>query len=230
MTRYILIALLLIAGYSCMNPEHRIQGKDFVYQGEPYSDSVRASGSFMIPGRIECEFYDTGGESVAYHDSDTANNGSGNLNQGEGYLNNFRTEEGPDISFTKFYDSIDNSRYNLVQPMKEQLYLGWTEPGEWTNYTVNVETSGSYRVGVMYTSNRGGSIRIITDGADSTGLLAIESTFDPEDPLDWRQWHHWNYDDSLTTLTLKKGKRVLTLLIAEEGNFNFDFLEFSRAN
>jgi len=48
------------------------------------------------------------------------------------------------------------------------------------------------------------------------------------DTVAWRQWHHWNKLDSLTTIQINKGKHVLTLHIAEHGNMNFDYLQFSR--
>jgi hypothetical protein len=114
-----------------------------------------------------------------------------------------------------------------VQQQEEELYLGWTEVGEWTNYTVNVKESGDYKIGTMYTSNRGGAIQLIFDNTDSTAQLSVKSTFDPDEPLAWRQWHHWNYSDSLTTFHLDKGIHVLKLLIAKEGNFNFDYLNFT---
>jgi hypothetical protein len=46
-------------------------------------------------------------------------------------VNQFRMEEGVDISYTKFHAQIDSSPYNVVQPPENQLYVGWTEPGEW---------------------------------------------------------------------------------------------------
>jgi hypothetical protein len=69
-----------------------------------------------IPGKIECEYYDLGGEGIAYHDSDSINNGSGKLNPANGsYLNEFRMNEGVDISYTKSHD-IDNNPYSKVFP------------------------------------------------------------------------------------------------------------------
>ena len=136
--------------------------------------------------------------------------------------------EAVDISYTKYHDSIDNSIYNKVRPGKDQLYLGWTEPGEWTKYTVEVLESADYQVGVMYTSNRGGAIRLFVDNTDSTSMLDIQTTFDTKDPLAWRQWHHWNYIDSLTVMHLTKGQRVIKLEILKLGNFNFDYFEFQK--
>ncbi|MEJ0088959.1 MAG: hypothetical protein WDM80_04290 [Limisphaerales bacterium] len=36
-------------------------------------------GPQKIPGRVQCARYDLGDEGVAYHDTDTVNNGSGRL-------------------------------------------------------------------------------------------------------------------------------------------------------
>ncbi len=131
------------------------------YKGTPYRDSRYQGGPQEIPGKVECAYYDFGGEGIAYHDFDTKNNGSGTLNPADGsYLNEFRMHEGIDISHTKFHDSIDNSRYDVVQPPENQLYVGWTEPGEWFNITVQVAHIGFYNVDLLYTSNRGGSISI----------------------------------------------------------------------
>ncbi len=217
----------LLSVMSCLRQGEKDPSASDEYAGRPYSDTVRALALQTIPGRMECEFFDVGGDSVSYFDTDLNNNGSGSLNQGEGYLMNFRISEAPDISFTKFHDSIDNSKYNIVQPGENQLYLGWTEPGEWTKYTAEVRETGDYQIGAMYTSNRGGAVQIIIDDTDSSGFLSIKSTFHPDDPIGWRQWHHWNYSDSLAVMHIEKGKRVFTLVIEEEGNFNFDYLSFT---
>ena len=230
MIELLLSALLMAATYGVFSPQGaaKTKAEKMEYKGTPYTDSVSALSIQKIPGRVKCALYDFGGEGVAYHDSDNKNNGSGGLNKGPGYLNNFRANEAVDISYTKFHDTIDNSRYNKVQPKIDQLYLGWTEPGEWTKYTVEVLESADFRVGVMYTSNRGGAIRLCVDNTDSTSLLDIPTTFNAADSIAWRQWHHWNYVDSLTVVHLNKGKRVITLEISEQGNFNFDYFEFRK--
>ena len=56
------------------------------YQGVPYSDSIFKSGIQNIPGKLQCEYYDFGGEGIAFHDNDTINSGSGRLNPADGYL------------------------------------------------------------------------------------------------------------------------------------------------
>ncbi len=200
------------------------------YTGVPYQDSRYAGGAQRIPGRVECAYYDSGGEGVAYHDSDAKNNGSGVLNPADGsYLNQFRMNEGVDASYTKFHDQIDNSPYDVVQPEENQLYVGWTEPGEWFNLTVDVKKVGTYSADLLYTSNRGGTIRIDVNGKDATGPLSIASTYNASDPIAWRQWHHWNLATGIAKLQLPKGKSVLTMHILTGGNMNLAYFEFKKS-
>jgi len=179
-----------------------------------------------IPGKIQCEYYDLGGEGIAFHDSDAVNSGSGNLNKGNDTLSTFRADEAVDISYTKFHDQIDNSPYNVVNPEENQLYVGWTEPGEWTKYSVEVKSTGFYKIGIMYTANADGEIGLSVDDAEEISLIKIPSTFHPKDSIKWRQWHHWNYLDKATEINLKKGRHTLTLHTVLKGHMNYDFLQF----
>jgi hypothetical protein len=198
------------------------------YSGKPYKDSEYTAGMQVIPGRVYCAYYDLGGEGVAYHDTTEENLGSGRYNPLNGtYLHAFRMDEGVDISYTK--NDIDNSEFNLVQPPMNVLYIGWTEPGEWTKYTVMVQKTGRYRVGMMHTSYRGGIISISVDDEDVTGPLDITPTRQREDPVNMRHWHHWNRMDNITEITLKKGKRILTLHTIEGGQ-NYMWLDFEPVN
>jgi hypothetical protein len=197
------------------------------YKGTPYQDSRYQGDAQKIPGRLECAYYDRGGEGVAYHDSDAKNNGSGSLNPADGtYLNQFRMDEGVDISYTKFHDQIDNNPYDLVQPPENQLYVGWTEPGEWFNITVQVAHAGVYQADLLYTSNRGGTISMDVNGKDATGPLIIASTFNASDPIAWRQWHHWNVISSFVRVRLPAGKSILTVHILTQGNMNLAYFDF----
>jgi hypothetical protein len=201
------------------------------YKGTPFHDSKYNGGAQKIPGTVMCAYYDFGGEGVAYHDSDAKNNGSGALNPANGsYLNEFRMDEGVDISYTKFGldPKIDDNPYNKVAPPAGLLYVGWTEPGEWFNITVNVLGSGEYTADLLYTSNRGGTISVDVNGGQTTGPLRIVSTYDAADPVAWRQWHHWNVARDLIRLHLDKGRNVLTIHTITEGQMNYATLDFRR--
>ncbi len=216
MKKALVVIVLLIFLFSCaVNREVKKSDTAWQHKVQP------------IPGRIECEYYNNGGEGIAYHDTDSINNGSGKLNPANGaFLNEFRMHEGVDISYTKAHDHIDDNPYNVVPPKMDQLYVGWTVPGEWIKYTVNVTKSANYRIGVMYTSNGDGSIALDIDGKALTHDLKITSTHDDRDTVAWRQWHHWNRTDSLVTVNLLKGTHVLTIHIVTNGNMNLDYLEF----
>lgn len=94
------------------------------------NEAVRTFGNngnpWPVPGRIEAENFNQGGEGIAYSDSNSANLGA--ANQGGDY----RTEEGVDIQFT---DDVGGG-YNV----------GWTVVDEWLEYTVNVQEEGTYRL------------------------------------------------------------------------------------
>ena len=200
------------------------------YKGLPYRDTRYQDGPQKIPGWVLCAYYDLGGEGVAYHDSDPKNHGNGELNPADGnYLNEFRIQEGVDTSYTKFDrkpDSIDDSRFDKVVPPRELPYVGWTEPGEWFNITVEAAHAGTYAADFLYTSNRGGTISVDVNGKDATGPLQITSTYDPADPVAWREWHHWNLASQLFNVRLVKGKKVLTVRILRNGSMNLAYFDF----
>jgi hypothetical protein len=198
------------------------------YAGTPYGDDRHPAQAQEIPGRLQCEFFDLGGEGIAFHDSDSTNSGSGALNPADGtYLNEFRIHEPVDISYTKFKEPlIDNSPYNFVNPEADQLYVGWTAPGEWVKYTVDVKQAGKYKLGLLYTSNQNGQISLAVNDADVTGPIEIPSTYVAEDTIAWRQWHPWNYRDSLATLEMQQGVQTITLHTVAIGQMNFEHIDF----
>ncbi|HWE85286.1 MAG TPA: hypothetical protein VG267_10110 [Terracidiphilus sp.] len=201
------------------------------YKGAPYTDSQWQASPQKIPGKVMCAFYDRGGEGVAYHDTDAKNHGSGELNPVDGsYLNQFRMNEGVDTSYTKFGrdPQIDDNPFQGAAPPPNMPYVGWTEPGEWFNMTVDVAKAADYTVDLLYTSNRGGAIRLDVNGEPATATIAIESTYSPADPLAWRQWHHWNLAP-IARVHLEAGLNVVTVRVLEQGNMNFGWLDFRKA-
>jgi hypothetical protein len=201
------------------------------YTGTPYHDSRYLGGPQRVPGKVLCAYYDLGGEGIAYHDSDAKNNGSGALNPADGsYLNEFRMGEGVDTSYTKFgrNPQIDDSPYNKVVPPADLLYVGWTEPGEWFNITVDVAEAGNYSAELLYTSNRSGGISFDVNGQPASAVVTLATTYDAADPVAWRQWHHWNVARGIATLHLAAGRNVLTVHIVTNGQMNFATLDFKR--
>ena len=184
------------------------------YAGKPYQGRPQA-----IPGRIQAEFYDTGGEGVAYHDSDAGNNGSGKLNPGPSALDRFRKDEDVDISYTKL--EFDKTMDGQAEALGE-LYVGWTAPGEWIKYTVDVKQPGVYTVDAHLSSNnQNAEISLEFDGVDVSGPIVIPTT---------GHWHRWRICRNMADLKLDKGIHIMTLKFVKEGNMNIDYLEFFPKN
>ena len=116
-------------------------------QTGPYGGTPHA-----IPGLIEMENYDEGPAGVAYSDLDEEN-------QGVPYRENTQVDiEGRD----------DASNGHGI---------GWARGGEWLNYTVNVEQTGTYTVEFPVASNKkGGVFHLEVNGVDISGPIDVPDT------------------------------------------------------
>jgi hypothetical protein len=179
------------------------------YKGHPFQDPYHKLGPQVVPGRVELALYDLGGEGVAYHDTTPENEGSV-LNHTKGhwrpgvpsYIAFFRENEGVDISYTK--DWADFNHPNKVDPPVNQLYIGWEADGEWTNYTIQVNQPGRYRIITIYGGYNHSELWL-------NGKKATDLTF-PEDTGSWHTWAQGMVGEivfptaGLNLLTLKYGK------------------------
>jgi hypothetical protein len=174
------------------------------YRGEPWQGKAQT-----VPGRITAAFFDCGGEGMAYHDSDPTNHGSGELNRGPTEKDNFRKTEGVDTSYTK--EAFDKWIEGKPLP-PDQFYVGWTAPGEWLRYTVDVQVAGTYAIDLMASSNNANArISFDVNGVDQTGPITLWAT---------GNWHTWTRYKSIATLRLDKGQQVITLRFLHEGNMS----------
>jgi endoglucanase len=121
--------------------------------GQPWGTTSTFTNNKLTGAlRVQAEDFDTGGQGVAYNDTDTANNGG-----------QYRTSEGVDVATT----TDTGGGY----------YVGWTAAGEWLEYTIMVNEPGFYDFGLRYaTPNSGTAIRIWANGVDVTGQFTLTST------------------------------------------------------
>jgi len=106
--------------------------------------------AFNLPGKIEAEEYDKGGQGIAYNDSDSTNNGG-----------LFRLSEGVDI------EACSEGGYDL----------GYTLAGEWTKYTVNVTATGTYTLQARVAApGTGGLFHVELDGVNISGAFVVPNT------------------------------------------------------
>ncbi len=107
----------------------------------------------LVPGRIEAEEYDLGGEGLGYHEANT------NGNQGGA---SFRNDE-VDIELTQDGEGGYNIAYILE--------------GEWLQYTVEVMSSGVYDLNLrMAADGAGKTLHVEMDGVDVTGPIQVPNT------------------------------------------------------
>jgi hypothetical protein len=163
-----------------------------------------------IPGRINMEHYDRGGEGIAYHDNSSANLGC-----------NFpacRADEGVDIDDT--YDS---------QGPGEGIgfYLSHTYAGkEWIEYTVFVDSTAEYVLKArIATNNDMRTFHIEMDSVNVTGSLQATNTKEHGE----NEWYNFK-NMYFPGIQLTKGRQIMKLDIHDMaigfGGVNFRYLEF----
>jgi len=220
----LLAGLLVMTGFLSMRSQSRIPSG---YTGRPFRDSLHSGGPQVIPGRLETAYYDLGGEGVAYHDADASNNGSGVLNRDPLHqrpgvpmsICHFREGEGVDISYVK--DFADLNHTNMVVPEANQLYIGWEEDGEWTNYTVEVKKAGRYKITALYA---------FEDNHASFSLNNLKAA-DLKLPVNTGNWHSWNKAEVGSITFPVEGLHLLTLHYNKGANlayFDFEIIGDSR--
>lgn len=121
--------------------EHRTLFDQTPYLGKPAA----------IPGTIQAEYFDAGGEGVAYHDTD-----------GDIYGNPIRVGSRVDTQ---------------ANPPKQGGYsVGHVKPGEWLEFTVNVVSGGTYSAETRAAAPNGGLLEISFDGYNESGRIGVFNT------------------------------------------------------
>ena len=148
-----------------------------------------------IPGKVEAENYDvpgTGKGNATYKDNDSENKGG-----------QYR-EDGVDIE-----QGGDN------------YAVGYSEAGEWLEYTVKVTKAGAYPLVVHAASgSESSSIQFSVDGENVTEEIAVPKTGE-----DWSVYE----DINAGTVDLKEGEHIVRLTIV--GDYaNVDWFRFGDAD
>ena len=104
----------------------------------------------VIPGSIEAEDFDDGGNGVSYYDTTPGNSGA-----------SYRTDEDVDI-----------------EPCSEGGFnVGWIVTDEWLEYSVVVDATGLYDINFSVASTMdGGAFHLELNGSDVTGTIISPNT------------------------------------------------------
>ena len=152
-----------------------------------------------LPGTLEAENFDTGADGIAYHDS--------NSNK-EGDASSYRSDGGIDIV-------KGNGGYAL----------GYTNSGEWMEYTVNVKEAGVYEYDAWVssgTTNSGFSLSLINNGTTTSLTSAI--TVPQTGNNDWSKYVALH---GRLSVPLEAGKQVIRISITGS-SCNIDKIIFNR--
>lgn len=177
-------------GYDYNNKEYKSAESEIsIFEEQrPYNGAPA-----KIPGKIEAEEFDYGGEGNAYHDNDEQNRNGGTIRD----------------------ESVDMSN----------SAIGYTQTGEWLEYTVEIEEDGEYSVESRVASGSSSSQftlyldnQFIIPGADGTpgGFVDVPNTGD------------WDTYTSVETKLnyLTKGKHILKIEITGDW-VDLDYLKFN---
>ena len=105
----------------------------------------------VLPGAVEMENYDEGGEGMAFHDSDEKN-------EGDGYRN-----EGVDIE----------------EFSKGEYAIGWTKKGEWLEYTLEVKYDDEYTwTAYAASGSDGSSFKLYIDEKAISEAISVKNSGD----------------------------------------------------
>ena len=146
---------------------------------EPFTAGKPAT----LPGTLQTEYYDKGGEGAAYHDNDTQNQGDAN----------YRASEGVDIV---------NGNGGRA--------LGYTSTGEWVEYTIDVQEAGNYSFKATVSSgvnNSGFSINLNKNGK-ITKLADIKV---PQTGSN--SWDTYRVVEGTLSQPLEAGEQILRIVI-----------------
>jgi hypothetical protein len=144
-----------------------------------------------IPGTIEAAYFDNGGANVAYADADVGNNG--------GQL------RATDVDI----EPSSGGGYNV----------GWSAPGEWLAYTVNVAAAGTYTATFRLASIGGGSMQVAFGSPSSASSgITVPNT---------GAWQAWTTVS--VPVTLAAGKQLMTVRFSTL-NVNFRSVSLASAS
>ena len=154
-----------------------------------------------VPGKIEAENYDEGGHNKAFYDNDREN-------QGKAY----REDE---------VDVVDISDSKCGDAACTGYAIGYTNEGEWVEYTVNVTADAKYNITAnIATAFETAGMQLFVDDKAITEAITFEkvdSVFTTYKVVD------------VGSVELKKGEHVLKLLITG-AYLNVDWLQFTDPN
>lgn len=159
-----------------------------------------------VPGIVHASDYDLGRYGKAYSDTDTANYkvSTGTYttwNNGWNYRN----------------DGVDIEASSDADPSSNHFNVGWTQTGEWMQYTLDVDSSAVYDITIHYAASTSTSkVTLQLNGAAIGSNIILSATGGTQT---------WS-NKTISDVVLYKGRQKLKLIF-EQGGANLGYLNFT---
>jgi hypothetical protein len=189
-----------------------------------YTGTPHLGTAWPIPGRIDFENFDEGGQGIGWSvDDHTGNFGIGGCG-GNDYRNDLPH---PQICKTNGPGEVDTFTAGPMQgglypseAMPQSLYIGYTHGVDWVKLTVNVREAGTYRLSSTWASEPGGA------GAIHFQVL-MNDVMKADVTLDGTGgYHNWIAYDDFAEVQLEAGVQVLQFAV-KSMHLNYDYLQLS---
>ena len=150
-----------------------------------------------LPGIVEAENFDQGGETISFHDSDSEDQGKANYR-------------------------LDNEGVDIVRS-NNRYVLGYTAQNEWAEYTVDVTMSGKYEFEATVSSGVSGSAFRISQVKNGSivnlATVTVPKTADGN-------WDSYRVVKGTLSRNLTKGEALLRITITG-AQCNIDKIKFT---
>lgn len=196
-------------------PFRTVDFPELAVKAEPKPDGVQApylDAPAEIPGVIQAEAYDWGGEGVAFHEETTdpkGKKGSKKCSRNDNVYSTFRKIKG-------FKGCV----------------VGWTFAGEWLEYTVDVKETATYDMTFSFvhgfeSSNRG-KFKLQVEQADGSFKDVTSEISVPFTDFVFADWHSLTVAD----IQLEAGVQVMRVAFTDNGGAKFpgniDYFKFEK--
>ena len=156
-----------------------------------------------VPGIVRATDFDMGKAGIGYSDKVVMRDGTAGSDQGNNgwkYRN-----DGVDIDGSSDTDARSNN-----------YCIGWIEPNEWAQYTVDVKQTAAYTLSARFASgSSGGTFHVENNGVNVSGPVKVSGT---------GGWQSWK-SIVAPNVILYQGSQKLKIVF-ETAGYNLSFIEF----
>ena len=173
---------------------------------QPHTTETKSFVQHKVGDRIYFSDFDLGRVNYAYYDNDTAN---------------YHLEQGHDFTswnngWAYRNDGVDIEACNDDPGHTNGYNVGWTEDGEWMQYTVTADSIAAWQLNIRYAAGSDGLAHLEIDGEPVTKEISFPGTGG------YQEWQTLTVND----IILPEGEFKIRFKI-DRGGINLNYFSFS---